>query len=161
MVVDGKIVGPVWQRAAGDENKLCGVLLEDSLALDLNSVRVDEGSLAENEFDIVPLDVLIDEIPFVVHDMGLAVHEVLDRDVLFDAVIDSVESTLAKVGKIECGFSESFARDGACVDAGAPHTRSLFNDRSFLPEVCRLSGPLLACRAGTDDDQIKVVRACH
>jgi len=47
-------------------------------------------------------------------------HEIVDSEIFLERIVDTVEAALAESGKVESGFAQRFAGNGAGVDAAAP-----------------------------------------
>src|SRR5258708_21977661 len=94
--------------------------------------------------DSMLLDVLGDELPFGFDDRALAVHEVADGDVLFDADVHTIEPTLAQAREIERGFAQRLAGNRARIDGGTTGLGRLLDEADALSEIFRLRAPLFA-----------------
>jgi hypothetical protein len=145
-------------RPGGDQEDIGGdapwFLL---VARHLDRVRRGEAGLALDRDDAVLLQVARDDLPGVVDDGPLAVHEVADRDVGLDAVLDAVEAALAEAAQVERCLAEGLGRDGPRVDRGTTGLRRAFDQADPLAEVGRLGGTLFAGRPAADDAEVEVV----
>src|SRR6266849_7009312 len=109
-------------------------------------MRVFESGLTADEFNFVERKIFQDALAFHVHHFAFVVHEIVDGEILLQRVIDAIESALLKSGKIEGGFAEGLAGDGAGVDATATHVLSALDDGNALPKVGSLCAALFAGR---------------
>src|SRR6266849_2010965 len=124
-------------------------------------MRVLEGSLATDEFDLVERKIFQDAPAFHVHDFALVVHEIVDGEIFLQRIVDAIEAALLESGKIEGGFAEGLAGNGAGVDATSAHVLGAFDDNDALAEVGGLGAALLTSRAAPDDDEIESVARSH
>src|SRR6185295_5441447 len=113
------------------------------------------GCVAAHERDPVAVDVLLDHPPEIADDLLLAVHEVRNRDVLLDGVIDPVEAALPQAREVEGGFAQGLAGDRPGVDTGSAQLLLPFDERHALSEVGGLSRALLAGGTRADDDELE------
>src|SRR4030095_3636847 len=88
------------------------------------------------------------------HDLLLAVHEVLHREVGLDLIVHAVEAAGAEAGEEERRLAERLGGDRAGVDAGAPGMRGHLDEGDTPAEVRSLRRALFACGPGADDDEV-------
>ncbi len=72
-------------------------------------MRVLKGRLAADELDFMECEVLQNALAFHVNDFTLVVHEVVDREILLEGIVDTVETALLEAGKVESGFAQGLA----------------------------------------------------
>ncbi len=80
--------------------------------------------------------------------------QILQADVLLDAIARAVEAALAEAREIENGLSHGFARDRARVDADPSDDLLAFDDADFFADFGCLDGRPLAGGAGTDHEHV-------
>ncbi len=112
-------------------------------------------------FDLVQVKILEDALAFHFNDFALMMHEIVNRKIFFERIIDAVEAALAESGKIERRFAQSFAGNSAGVDATAARIRRAFNDGYALAEISSLRSSFFPRGATTDDDQVETVVGCQ
>src|SRR5262249_37438909 len=88
------------------------------------------------------------------HDLLLAVHEVLHRDVGFDLIVHAVEAADAEAREEQRGLAKRLGRDGAGVDPRAAGMRGHLDEGNAAAEVRGLRRTLLAGGPAPDPDQI-------
>src|SRR5579872_1446249 len=126
-----------------------------------DGMSVFESSPAMDEFDVMEFEVLQDALAFSLHHLALVVHEIADSEILFERIVNAVNTTLLEARKIERGFTKRFAGDSASVDAAPTHKfRGLDNSDAFA-KISRLCACFFSCRAAADHDEIKVFPGSH
>src|SRR5882762_4325477 len=88
-------------------------------------------------------------------------HEIVDGEIFFERIVNAIEAALLKSGKIEGGFAEGLAGDGAGVDATATHVLSALDDGNALPKVGSLGAALFAGRPAADHKEVESVGGNH
>ena len=89
------------------------------------------------------------------------VHEVVDREILLEGIVDTVETALLEAGKVESGFAQGLAGNRAGIDATAAHMLGALDDGNALAKVGGLGGALFTSRAAADHDEIERVTRSH
>src|SRR5713101_4525848 len=130
-------------------------------ACDGNGIRVLKGCLAADAFDLMECEVLQNAPALHVDDFTLVVHEVVDSKILLEGVVDSVEAALLEAGKVESGFAQGLAGNGAGIDATAAHMLGALDDGNAFAEIGGLGGALFTSRAAADYDEIERVTRRH
>ncbi len=85
----------------GNENKVSRDLRLSFPGPDTNSMRIPERSLPVEQSDILMPNGLLDHAALFVHHGSLAVHEILDRQVILERVIDPIQPALPQAGEIQ------------------------------------------------------------
>src|SRR5260370_17639739 len=102
-----------------------------------NGVRmgVYKGGLAGHELDMVECEVFQNAAALHVDDFTLVVHEIVDSQILLKRVVDSVETALLEAGKVERGFAEGLAGNGAGIAATAAHMPGALDDGNAFADM--------------------------
>src|SRR5579863_4087441 len=98
-------------------------------------------------------EILEDALALDFHNVSLMVHEVIDRQVLFKGIVDTVEAALLEPRKIKRGFPKCLAWNGTGVDAASADIRRPFDDGYAFAKISRLRSGLFPGRAAADHDQ--------
>src|SRR5712664_444268 len=120
-----------------------------------------KGGLAGHELDMVECEVFQNEPALHVDDFTLVVHEIVDGKIFLERIVDSVETALLEAGKVERGFAEGLAGNGAGIDATAAHMLGALDDGNAFAEIGGLGTTLFTSRAAADHDQIETVARSH
>ena len=110
-------------------------------------VGIHKRGFSRDKFDAVALELMADDIEFMLDDVVSAIQQICHRDVLLDGIRCAVEAVLTIPGKMQYRFAQGFAGDGACVDAHAADDRLAFDDCHALVEFCRLDRGALTGRS--------------
>src|SRR5438105_10635612 len=88
-------------------------------------------------------------------------HEIMDGEIFFQRIINTVEPALLEAGKIQRRFAQRLAGHGAGVDAASADLRGTLDDGNSLAEISCLGAGLFARGPAADDDQIETVACCQ
>src|SRR5581483_6783305 len=88
-----------------------------------------------------------------------ALHQILRRDALLDAVAAAVKAALPPAGEIKHGLAQRLAGDGARVQAGAADGRVHLDHGHVHAELGRLDGRQLTGRPAADGDVVELLHA--
>ena len=124
---------------------------------DGQGVRVLETGLAVIDRDRVAGEIQAHQVAQVLGDFDFAMHELRNREVLPQGVVDPVQAALTEAGEVERGLAKRLARDGAGVDQRAAEEAVLLDQGHALSEVGGLGRALLARRARPDDDEVELL----
>src|SRR5712692_9862379 len=130
-------------------------------ACDGNGIRVLKGCLAADAFDLVECEVLQNAPALHVDDFTLVVHEIVDGKIFLERIVDSVETALLEAGKVERGFAEGLAGNGAGIDTTSAHMLGALDDGNAFAEIGGLGAAFFTSRAAADHDQIETVARSH
>jgi hypothetical protein len=157
-VLEGDVLGARGNGAGGDEDDLG---LQEAFGLArrqyADRVRIREAGVTVQVLDRVPGDVLRDHLAQRAHDLLLAIHEVLDRELVLDLGVDAVQRVLVESGEVERGLAQRLGGHGAGVGAGAAGIGLALDDGDPLAEVRGLGGAFFAGRSGADHDQVEAI----
>jgi len=95
-----------------------------------------------------------DHIDFGFDDVEGAEGEICHGDLFLHAIVDAVDALILIARKMEDGFADGFAGDGAGVDGGATDDFEFLDKTGALAELGRLNGGALAARSGPHHDEI-------
>src|ERR1017187_2277218 len=154
-VVESYFRWTVRLASGGDESHIAAQSADAVRRRDGHGVRVFERTTAADEFDAMQGQILQNALPLHFNHFALVVHEIIDRQILFQRVVDAVEATLLEPGKVESGFTQRLTGDSAGVDAAPAHILSAFDDGDAFAKIGGLRTRLLACRAAADHDEIE------
>ena len=107
------------------------------------------------EGDMVLVELFRDHLPFFSDDSSLSIHEVFDRQVLFERVIDPKQAALPQARKIQGSFPQRLRRDSPGINTGAAQVRLALDQRDALAILSGFCCALFSRRSGADDDEIK------
>jgi hypothetical protein len=122
---------------------------------------IHEGGLAAHESDVVECEVFQNALALHVDDFALVMHEVVDGQILFQRVVDTVEAALLEAGKIERGFAQRLAGNGAGVDAASAHMLDALDNGNAFAEIGSLRAAFFARGATANHDEIELVVRSH
>src|SRR5260370_6659774 len=120
-----------------------------------------KGGLAVHALDMVECEVFQNAAALHVDGFTVVMHEIVDSQILLKRVVDSVETALLEAGKVERGFAEGLAGNGAGIDATSAHMFGALDDGDAFAEIGGLGGAFFTSRAAADDDQIETVARSH
>ena len=103
---------------------------------------------------IVPLEIVVDQLPLLFDHLLLAVHQLLQSAVLTNREIHAEYLAAAEAGKLQRSLPKRLGWNRSCVDARAAEDIVALDERNAPAEVRCLRSSLLACRAGPDYDEI-------
>ena len=86
-----------------------------------------EGCLAFNKVDLIPFQLVYDDLRFVGLNLSAAVHELVYRQILI--MSRSVGLSMIESGKVKNRFTQRFAWNGTMVDADAANAARTIDDR--------------------------------
>ena len=89
------------------------------------------------------------------------VHEIVDGEIFLQRIVDAIEAALLESGKIEGGFAQGLAGDGAGVDAATAHVLGALDDGDALAEVRGLCAALLTGRPAANHDEVERLARSH
>jgi len=144
LAVERNLGGAERVRAGGDEDHVRREAVDVVKRVNLDGVRVRDFRRALDHADSMLGEVLGDELPGRLDHGALAIHEVRDRDVVLDVVLDAVESALLQAREVEGRLTQRLGRNRARVDGCAAGLRGAFDDAYALAEIRRLRGALFA-----------------
>src|SRR5882724_8896740 len=124
-------------------------------------MRVFKGCLAADKLDFVERKIFQNALPFHVHDFALVVHEVVDGEIFLERIVNAIEAALLESGKVEGGFAQGLAGNGAGVDATAAHVFGALDDGDALAEIRGLGAALLTSRPAADHDEVERLARSH
>jgi hypothetical protein len=124
-------------------------------------MRFLKGCLAADEFDLMECEVLQNALALHVHDFTLVMHEVVDGKILFQRVVDTVETALLEAGKVESGFAQGLAGNRAGINAASAHMPGALDDGHTLAKVGSLGTALFTGGAAANHDQIELFVRGH
>ena len=139
----------------------CSRRVASDAVVTVDCVCAFEGGLAADQLDFVELEIFQDAAALHLDDFAFVVHEIVDRQIFFQRVVDSVQTALLEAGEIEGRFAKRLARDGAGVDAAAADDVGALDDGDAFAEVGGLGGGFFACGTATDYDQVEGVWGRH
>ena len=99
---------------------------------DLYFARADKCRPALDKFDIIPGQLILENIDLILQGFSEALGQVFGLDVRFDTVGAPVKSAFAPAGKIEHGLTQGLTRDRAGVYANAAQFTETLNDGNTL-----------------------------
>src|ERR1700730_10264293 len=99
--------------------------------------------------------ILQDPLAFGFNNRALVVHKIIDREILFQRIVDAIETALLKTGKVERGLAKGFAGDSASIDGASAHISAL-DDGDVLAKIGSLRACLFPRRTAADDDEIEI-----
>ncbi len=137
-IIKGNFRGAVRFRTGGNQDDVTMEAARSIRAGDRYGVRILKGGLAAQEFNLVKFEIFQDAPAFHLDHGSFVVHEIVDGEIFFERIIDTVESALLQAGKIEGRLAKCFARNGSGVDAASAY--NLRHVRS-PPRVCRSTPP--------------------
>ena len=121
-----------------------------------DGVRVDEARAPVEDLDVVPHQLVADDVDLAVDHLLGALAEILDRDLLLHAVALAVGRPLADAGEVDDRLAQRLRRNRSPVDRDATELAPL--DEGDAPaELRRLNRGLLPGRTGSDDEKFVVV----
>ena len=145
--VEGDVFGFGGGGAGGDEDVVGVDLFDAAGAVDFDDVRVDEGAVAFEDFDLVGDELLACEVDFGADDAlgggGESFEFVFAGEVL---VLGEGDDVLHLVDG-EDGLAEGLAGDGAGVDGDTTDEVHFFADDDVFAELGGLDGGFLAAGA--------------
>src|SRR5580658_3250182 len=94
-------------------------------------------------------------------DFAFVAHKIVDGEIFFERIIDAVKPALLESRKIERGFAQGFAWNGASIDATSAHVLGALNDGNAFAKVGGLGAGLFSGGATADHDQVKILAARH
>ncbi len=147
--------------AGGDENDVAAQPAGAVGAGDHDGVRILEGGLAANQFDLMERKIFEDALALHFDDFALVMHEVVYGEIFFERIVNAVEPALFQSGEIKGGFAQRFAGHGAGVDATAAGVLGAFDHGYAFAEVGGLSAGFFSGRAAADHQQVKIVMGPH
>ena len=158
-VDDGAVVERHQRRdgrlGAGREDDVLGfVFLLASRAADLDAARIEKARGAGDDVDAVARELGANHVDFCFDDVERAEGEIGHGDGFLHPVVDAINALVLIAGKMQDGFANGLAGNGAGVDGGAADDFEFFNQSGALAEFCGLDGGALACGSGTHDDEI-------
>jgi len=119
-------------------------------------VGVHEAGVADEHLDPVAVERLVDQLEFALDDDPLAVHEVVDGNLVGDLAMDPFE-LVAFDGVHEDGaLTQRLRRDRAPVDAGAAEDVLALDDRDLFARPRCLNRGALAAGPAPDHDHVEV-----
>jgi len=143
-------------RAAGDEDVAGAHAGLSILAFYFQRVGIEEARGAVEDSDVVALELRADDLRLPFHDGADAKSKVLNRDVVLQRVIASVESPLSKAGEMQSSFAQSLAGYRAGVHADAANHTAAVHQRHALAHFRRANSALLPRRTAADDHQVEI-----
>lgn len=148
LVAEVEHVGPSRTGTDGDDRVVEADLpLTGRRARHRNHVRVDEPRRARQESHVVALQLVAHDVHLLRHDLARLGPEVLDGDVLLDAVAGPVVLAMAQTGEVQHGFAHRLGGNRSRVDAHTPEHVGALDDGGTTPELRRRDRRLLARRA--------------
>jgi len=117
-----------------------------------NRIGIFERSHATHQFHAVRDQVLQDFLALRFDDHIFAMHEVFYGQPFLQRIIDAVEPALLHAGKVQRGFAQDFARNGAGIHTSAAQQGIVFDQRDAFAEIGGLGRALFAGRPRTDHD---------
>ena len=140
----------------GDDDPLGGQPPLFLARCDRDGVRIDEARAPGDDLDVVSQQL-------VAHDLDLAVHhllrpqaEIVDRDLLLDAVARPVRRPMGHARQVDDRLAKSLRGDRAPVDGDAAQLAAL-DDGDLVTELRCLDRRLLPGGPGPDDEELVVV----
>ena len=94
---------------------------------------------------------------FVFNDDVLAMHQFLDRDVLFEGDFKTIKGALLKTIIVKRRFAEGLGGKGAGMDADTADYGVLFDNGGFLTEFAGLNGGPISGRTGANYNDIELI----
>src|SRR5262249_48554072 len=119
-VLERHLGRPGGHRAGGDQNHL---RLQQPVGLpgndDTDGVWILEAGQTVDDVDPVAIEVLGDDLAQRADYLVLAIHELLDRQLALELVVDAVEAVPVQAGEVERYLPQRLRRHRAGVGAGA------------------------------------------
>src|SRR5438093_1983240 len=129
-------------------------------ARDRDRMRVDEARDPGENMDVVPRQLVADDVDLALDHLTRAHGQVLDGDLILDAVAVAVDGALAEPGQVDDRLAESLGRDRSAIDRNAAKLAP-FHDRRAPSKLGRLDRRLLPRGAGADDQKFVVEAVVH
>jgi len=123
-------------------------------------VRVDETCDSVDDVDVIPRELVADDVDLAFDHLAGPEPEILHGDVFLEPVAVSVDGPLADAGEVDDGLAEGLRRDRPAVDGDATD-RPPLDDRGAPAELRSLDGRLLPGRARADGEEVVVVAVFH
>jgi hypothetical protein len=153
--VEGNIRMPGGASAASDEKILSTHDVHLIQRFDFECVRIDEARGAAEKFNVIAAELIFHDTDFAFGDLSDADGEISNGNAIANDVITSVKRTMAKSGEMKNRFAQSFAGNGAAMDADAAEHIEAIDDSDTLAEFCGGNGAFLSGGAAADYDEVK------
>src|SRR5579859_3962808 len=88
-------------------------------------------------------------------------HEVVYGKIFFERIIDAIKAALAEAGKIERGFAQRFAGNGAGVDATAAGIWRPLDDGDTLAKIRGLRAGLFSGGSAAKHNEVERIVGCQ
>ena len=161
LAVDRHVRRVRGDRARREHHDLASQLGRRALARDGQRVRPREPRVAAQQLDAVALELVRHHGDLALQHVVEPVGQVLQRDVLLDAVAEPVEAALPKAGEVQDGLAQGLARDRAGV-GDAPADRCAPLDRhDARAQLGGLDRRALPCGTGPDDHHVVAAHHAH
>ena len=119
-------------------------------------VRVDEPGRPFDQRNVVPQQLVADDVPLPLHHLPDAERDVLDRDLVLQPVALAVDRSLVQPRQVEDRLADRLRRNRPRVDADTADRGVPLDQRDALAELRRLDRRLLARRPRADDDDLEL-----
>jgi hypothetical protein len=154
------IARPKGSRPNRDYEFLGALSNASGMGSDLNRMRIYEGGVPVQRVDVIPLQLMLDDIDLHLHRPIAPKSEIRHLNIGFDTISSPVNIALAKPGKEEHRLFKGFARYGARVDTYPSYDLSTIDNGDPLADLRRLHRCPLSGWSTPDHDQIIVIRMC-
>ena len=156
-IVIGNLGGHRGLGAGGDDDVLGMVVVRSNQTGNADGMRVDKRGAPGQNLHAVARELRNGHVDFGLDDVLDPKGQVRHGDLLFDAVIDAIDSLVGVAGKMHHGLAQGLGRDGAGVDAGASHALALLHHRDLFPGLGALDGSPLAGRSRADHNHVEAL----
>jgi hypothetical protein len=123
---------------------------------DGDGVRIEEACAPLKDLNVVPHQLVADDVDLALDHLLRPEAEIIDRDLLLHPVALAVGRLLAQSGEVDDGLTERLRGDRPPVDRHATELATL-DEGDGPAELCRLDRCLLSGRPGSDDEEFVLV----
>src|SRR5262249_21235476 len=120
----------------------------------LDAVGIEKARRSGDHFDAVARKLGANYVDLRLDDVERAEGKISHGAGFLHAVVYAVHALVLIGGKVQHGFADGLAGDGAGVGGHSTDDFELLDERRTLAELCSLNSSALSCRTGTDHDEI-------
>src|SRR5580692_2874047 len=157
LAVHGDIDAVGGTCAAGNHDVMTAQKLRSIFAFDFDGVGIEETGIALKGGDLVASKLGCNDFDFARHDGLRSKHQIGHGDTIFEDVVATVETALAKAAQVEDGFAQRFAGNGSGVHTNAADGFLAVNDGDFFAQFGGADCALLPRRTAADHYQVVLV----
>src|SRR5688572_17380897 len=118
------------------------------------SIAILEGCFTMNKGNVVTPNCPLDHLAFFFNNGPFPIHEVLDRQIFLERIVNAVQTSLTQTGEIQSRFAKRFGRNCPRVNTCASYMGCAFDECDAFPIISRFRSTFFPRRSGTNYDQI-------